>query len=84
MHKDSPQAAARLQAAMEPQEVTLEVLGEKYAKGDERTADDVFRRTARALARDDEQAQRFTRALGAGFVPGGRIRRPPARRSVRR
>jgi ribonucleoside-diphosphate reductase alpha chain len=73
MHDDLKQAGARLQEAMQPQEVTLEVLAEKYAKGGEHSAEDVFRRTARALARDDEQAERFMRAMVLGFVPGGRI-----------
>jgi ribonucleoside-diphosphate reductase alpha chain len=55
------------------QPVSVDVLLEKYAKGDERTAGQVFARTARALGRDAAQARRFETALGQGFVPGGRI-----------
>jgi ribonucleoside-diphosphate reductase alpha chain len=60
-------------AALPLQELATEVLLEKYAKRDERTAAEVFRRTARALARDDAQAARFADAMREGFVPGGRI-----------
>jgi ribonucleoside-diphosphate reductase alpha chain len=60
-------------AALPLQEVATEVLLEKYAKRDERTAAEVFGRTARALARDDAQAARFADAMREGFVPGGRI-----------
>jgi len=59
------------------QEVSKEVLLEKYAKGKERTAQDIFRRVARALAiveRDPAVWEnRFYDALGAGFIPAGRI-----------
>jgi ribonucleoside-diphosphate reductase alpha chain len=55
------------------QEVSLEVLLEKYAKGDERDAAAVLGRVARALARDDAQAVRFADAMRDGLVPGGRI-----------
>jgi ribonucleoside-diphosphate reductase alpha chain len=73
MHDDLKHAGVRLQEATEPQDVTLEVLAEKYAKNGETTAEQVYRRTARALARDDAQAERFLEAMIAGFVPGGRI-----------
>jgi len=73
MHDDLKRAGRQLKEAMQPQDVTLEVLGEKYAKGGERSADEVFRRTARALSLDDAQAERFHRAMAGGFVPGGRI-----------
>ncbi|OYY62901.1 MAG: ribonucleoside-diphosphate reductase, adenosylcobalamin-dependent [Burkholderiales bacterium 28-67-8] len=62
-----------------PQEISADVLLEKYAKGDERCADDVNRRVARALAQAepaDRRAHweaRFAAALAAGFVPAGRI-----------
>ncbi len=61
------------------QAISEEVLIEKYAKGDERSIDDVRRRVARALSQVEEpgsQAQweaRFLRALQEGFVPAGRI-----------
>ncbi|MFM1987783.1 MAG: hypothetical protein RJA99_740 [Pseudomonadota bacterium] len=56
-----------------PQDVSTEVLLEKYAKGGERSAAEVLERTARALARDGDQARRFADAMRDGFVPGGRI-----------
>jgi ribonucleoside-diphosphate reductase alpha chain len=65
--------------ALPPQPISEEVLLEKYAKGDERSADDVFRRVAHALAeaeKPDERAQwshRFLAAMRAGFIPAGRI-----------
>lgn len=66
-------------ATLAPQAISEEVLREKYAKGDERSVDDVRRRVARALAAvEDEGARaaweaRFLRALQDGFVPAGRI-----------
>ena len=71
----SPQTTAALPA----QPISEEVLLEKYAKGDERSIDDVRQRVARALAeaerpdvRADWQA-RFAQALSDGFIPAGRI-----------
>jgi ribonucleoside-diphosphate reductase alpha chain len=55
------------------------VLRDKYAKGDERTADDVYRRVARGLARVEPEGERerreaeFLQALREGFCPAGRI-----------
>ncbi|HEY0858215.1 MAG TPA: adenosylcobalamin-dependent ribonucleoside-diphosphate reductase [Albitalea sp.] len=65
--------------ALTAQAISEEVLIEKYAKGDERSVDDVRGRVARALAQveaPDTRAQweaRFLRALQDGFVPAGRI-----------
>jgi len=62
-----------------PQEVSLDVLREKYAKGEETGIADVRRRVARALAalepedRREEFEQRFLWAQEQGFVPAGRI-----------
>ena len=59
--------------------ITEEVLLEKYAKGEERTADDIRRRVARALAQAEAPEQRahwearFLDAQQRGFVPAGRI-----------
>lgn len=68
-----------MQAMLPPQEISVEVLREKYAKGEERSAADVRARVARALAEAELQAQRerwaqrFLAALEGGFVPAGRI-----------
>ena len=73
-----------------PQDISLEVLLEKYAKGDERSVDDVRRRVARALAAGRAADERgplgagFYRGAASGFIPAGRINRRPARRSRRR
>jgi ribonucleoside-diphosphate reductase alpha chain len=62
-----------------PQDISTEVLLEKYAKGQETSIDAVNRRVARALAQAEPPAQRahwelrFAEALRAGFVPAGRI-----------
>lgn len=62
---------------LEPQLASLDVLLEKYAKGDERKAEDVFRRVARALASVERVPQKwepaFFDALAQGFIPAGRI-----------
>ena len=66
-------------AALPAQPISAEVLAEKYAKGDERSADDVRRRVARALALAEAPAerehweQRFRWAQEQGFIPAGRI-----------
>jgi ribonucleoside-diphosphate reductase alpha chain len=68
-----------LGTALPPQEVSIDVLREKYAKGDETSVSDVRQRVARALAareapeRRTELAERFLWAMENGFVPGGRI-----------
>ncbi len=63
--------------AIPQQQVSIDVLLEKYAKGDERTADDVRRRVARALAAVEQDAAQweneFFEALAGGFIPGGRV-----------
>jgi ribonucleoside-diphosphate reductase alpha chain len=59
------------------QEVTPEVLQEKYCKNGEQTAQDVRRRVARALAAVEKDPAawepQFMWALESGFIPGGRI-----------
>ena len=62
-----------------PQEISSEVLAEKYAKNSETTIQDVRTRVARALAaaepehkRDEVEAQ-FVWAQESGFIPAGRI-----------
>jgi ribonucleoside-diphosphate reductase alpha chain len=62
-----------------PQEISGEVLIEKYAKGNERDVHDVRRRVACALASIETEARRtawegaFFEAQENGFVPAGRI-----------
>jgi len=68
-----------LPGALAPQEVSLDVLREKYAHGAERSIADVRRRVARALAALEPEASRaghearFLWAQEQGFVPAGRI-----------
>lgn len=63
---------------MAPQDISIEVLKEKYAKGGEQSIEDVQRRVAKALAAVERSDQakwedRFFHALQNGFVPAGRI-----------
>jgi ribonucleoside-diphosphate reductase alpha chain len=68
-----------LAVTLPAQPISAEVLLEKYAKGDETSADAVNLRVARALAQAEVPAQRrhwearFAEALAGGFVPAGRI-----------
>ena len=61
------------------QEISLEVLTEKYAKGNERNVHDVRLRVACALAANEDEKQRakweerFLWAQENGFIPAGRI-----------
>ena len=61
------------------QEISTEVLLEKYAEADERSVQDVRRRVARGLAQAEKPEQRakweeaFFLAQENGFVPAGRI-----------
>ncbi|UVW30584.1 adenosylcobalamin-dependent ribonucleoside-diphosphate reductase [Massilia sp. H6] len=65
--------------SMMPQEVSTDVLIEKYAKGNEQSVFEVRRRVAEALAQWEPESQRshfakqFMWAQEHGFVPGGRI-----------
>ncbi|TLY33076.1 MAG: ribonucleoside-diphosphate reductase, adenosylcobalamin-dependent, partial [Ignavibacteria bacterium] len=64
---------------LDEQAICLDVLLEKYAKADEKTADDVRRRVARGLAAVERPElrehweQRFFEAMVAGFIPGARV-----------
>ncbi|MBN9423335.1 MAG: ribonucleoside-diphosphate reductase, adenosylcobalamin-dependent [Candidatus Accumulibacter sp. 66-26] len=66
-------------APLPEQEISAEVLVEKYAKGKETSVHDVRRRVAHALAANEEEKQRahweakFLWAQENGFVPAGRI-----------
>ncbi|HSC64054.1 MAG TPA: adenosylcobalamin-dependent ribonucleoside-diphosphate reductase [Caldimonas sp.] len=72
-------AAATAHKSLPPQEISTEVLIEKYAKDDETSIEAVNRRVARALAQAEPAEQRahweerFAEALRDGFVPAGRI-----------
>ncbi|HYW76200.1 MAG TPA: adenosylcobalamin-dependent ribonucleoside-diphosphate reductase [Gammaproteobacteria bacterium] len=62
---------------MAAQAIALDVLREKYAKGNEETIEQVHKRVARALAsvegEPDKWLPRFEWALQSGFIPAGRI-----------
>ncbi|HEX4597328.1 MAG TPA: ribonucleotide reductase N-terminal alpha domain-containing protein, partial [Burkholderiaceae bacterium] len=64
---------------LDEQAISLDVLLEKYAKADEKTADEVRRRVARGLAAVEKPELRehwqlrFFEAMVAGFIPGGRV-----------
>ena len=64
-------------APLEEQEITPEVLQEKYCKEGETTAQDVRKRVARGLAAVEKDPAlwepKFLWALENGFIPGGRI-----------
>jgi len=79
--KDSatPTADVQAVATLPAQEISSEVLLEKYAKGGERTVHEVQQRIARALAHAETEErrahweQRFLEAQVQGFIPAGRI-----------
>jgi ribonucleoside-diphosphate reductase alpha chain len=66
-------------AALPAQEISAEVLLEKYAKGEEQSLDELRQRVAQALAEAEAPAQRqawaarFFEAQKRGFIPAGRI-----------
>ncbi|MBT9492458.1 MAG: adenosylcobalamin-dependent ribonucleoside-diphosphate reductase [Paucibacter sp.] len=66
-------------SALPAQDISAEVLLEKYAKGEEQTLDELRQRVARALAQAEapearaEWEARFLDAQRRGFVPAGRI-----------
>ncbi|HEX7650216.1 MAG TPA: adenosylcobalamin-dependent ribonucleoside-diphosphate reductase [Noviherbaspirillum sp.] len=66
-------------ALAEPQDISTEVLTEKYAKGDETSVEQVHARVARALAEVEtaktrkKHEEEFLWALQNGFIPAGRI-----------
>jgi len=66
-------------ATLAPQSISIDVLLEKYAKGDETTAAEIRQRVARALAEAepatdrDQRCAEFLAALERGFIPAGRI-----------
>lgn len=62
---------------MQTQQITNDVLLEKYAKGDEKTADDIFRRVARGVAAVERDAahweKMFYENMLSGAIGAGRI-----------
>ncbi|WP_292935981.1 adenosylcobalamin-dependent ribonucleoside-diphosphate reductase [Noviherbaspirillum sp.] len=66
-------------ALAEPQDISTEVLIEKYAKGDETTIEQVITRVSKALAEVEPQKTRkkhaddFLWAMRQGFIPAGRV-----------
>jgi ribonucleoside-diphosphate reductase alpha chain len=66
-------------ALAEPQDISTEVLIEKYAKGDETSVEQVQTRVANALAEVEpaknrkKQAEEFLWAMQHGFIPAGRV-----------
>ena len=78
MSQKSPQGTPTLKT-LEPQQISTEVLLEKYSKDTEKTILDVNERVARALAQaeaPEHQKQweiKFLHALQTGFLPAGRI-----------
>ena len=83
MSSDQPQllspAPLASPASLPAQEISAEVLQEKYAKGEERALDEVRQRVAQALAQAEAPEQRaawaarFLDAQRRGFIPAGRI-----------
>jgi ribonucleoside-diphosphate reductase alpha chain len=69
----------KAQLLLDEQPISIDVLLEKYAKGDEKTVDEVRRRVARGLAlvekpeMRDLWEKRFYDAMVDGFIPGGRV-----------
>ncbi len=67
------------QLLLEEQPISIDVLLEKYAKGDEDSIDDVRARVTRGLAEVEkpelraEWEKRFHQAMVDGFIPGGRV-----------
>ncbi len=75
----SPLVPLATASSLPAQDISAEVLLEKYAKGDEQTLDELRARVARALAQAEAPEARahweakFLEAQRRGFVPAGRI-----------
>jgi len=69
----------KAQLLLDEQPISIDVLLEKYAKGDEKTVDEVRRRVASGLAQVEKPElreiweKRFYDAMVDGFIPGGRV-----------
>lgn len=84
MAEDTPETRVAVTTApaaplVAPQQFSLDVLLEKYAKGDEQSADDVFKRVAHGVAQAEPEAlresveARFVDNLRHGALGAGRI-----------
>lgn len=83
MSKSSTESELQITGDSEWQEVSIDVLREKYAKGPEQDLDGpemvhaIRNRVAKALAEQEKTPEDFTslflEALQSGFIPGGRI-----------
>lgn len=74
-----PVSESETSSVFAPQEISTEVLLEKYAKGDETSAEEVMERVACALAEVEapksrkKYAEEFLWAMQNGFIPAGRV-----------
>ncbi len=74
-----PVSGNEVSSLFSPQEISTEVLLEKYAKGDETTINDVRERVAYALSEVEapknrkKYAKEFFWAMQNGFIPAGRV-----------
>ncbi len=82
MNQAKNQAVPALKALKNPmsaQDISIDVLAEKYCKNVEASQDGVFQRVARALAQVEAPEKRdvvgfeFLAAMRAGFIPAGRV-----------
>ncbi len=70
---------AAIEGLFEPQEISTEVLIEKYARDNESTTEEVMARVARALSEVEAEksrlkhSQEFLWAMQNGFIPAGRV-----------
>ncbi len=77
---NAPVNSSAFAATMAPQEISTDTMLEKYAKGDERTLDDLRLRVAKGIAEPETNAKnrkawtaKFLWAQQNGWVPAGRI-----------
>jgi ribonucleoside-diphosphate reductase alpha chain len=77
---NAPVNSSAFASTMAPQEISTDTMLEKYAKGDERTLDDLRLRVAKGIAEPETNAKnrkawtaKFLWAQQNGWVPAGRI-----------
>jgi ribonucleoside-diphosphate reductase alpha chain len=77
--KSEPSVSVLQVAAMAPQQVSIDVLAEKYAKGAEKTQEEIFARVARGIAQAENSELRekfeplFLANMKLGAIGAGRI-----------